>query len=161
MNAPCDNIKSGSVFFMNLEIKKLKEQWEYIQGGFLFLEESGAEEVKGALALANGELRYYIGTLSAVDQKAEALRLGLELIDPSVSFEEIPASLRLMTDQDIAFAREEGGMIDGAYGCVALAQFYGYVRDFLQFPSVTPGKMKEYIREKVSSCTENIGVSFN
>ena len=145
---------------MDLEIKKLREQWEYLQGGFLFLQESGAAGAENALALADGELRYYIDSLTVLDQSAKALKEELSLSEPAAAFDEIPVSLSLMTDQDIAFAAEEGEAIDASYGSVALVLFYGYVRDYLKVPSVCPGKMRAYVTEKVSSALPKTNVLF-
>ena len=43
----------------SLEELKLAESWEYIQGGLLFLDETGE-----TLSQANGELKRYINSLS-------------------------------------------------------------------------------------------------
>ena len=152
-------MNSGSVFFMDLEIKKLREQWEYLQGGFLFLQESGAANAENALALADGELRYYIDSLTVVDQNAEALKEELGL-SAAVPFDEVPSSLALMTDQDIGIAKDEGEAVDATYGSVALVLFYGYVRDYLKVPSVCPGKMRAYVLEKFSSALPGTDVVF-
>ncbi len=152
-------MNSGSVFFMDLEIKKLREQWEYLQGGFLFLQESGVKEAENALALADGELCFYIDSLTVVDKNAAALKEELGLTE-SAAFDEVPASLRLMTDHDIAYAEEEGETIDASYGSVALVLFYGYVRDYLKVPSPVSGKMRAYVQERVSSSLPGTNVVF-
>ena len=58
---------------MNVEfIKKLMENWEYIQGGLLFLDET-TDRNDRCLELAQGELKHYINTLSVLQPKASSL----------------------------------------------------------------------------------------
>ena len=145
---------------MNLEVKKLAEQWEYIQGGFLFLQETGPKEAENALALADGELSYYISTLSADAHRTEALKEGLNLTSSAIAYEEVPLSLVLMSDQDISFVKEEGGAVDESYGSVALVKFYQYVRDYLKVPSSACGKMKDYVRSRFEEALPETDVIF-
>lgn len=128
----------------SLEELKLAESWEYIQGGLLFLDETGK-----ALALANGELKRYINSLTAMDPKAAALISRLKLNDPEQAFDTVPASLKQLTAQDIEYLKEDPAVLDESFGSVAMADFYGYAAKYLNVYSEVPKAMHEYIRETV------------
>ena len=128
----------------SLEELKLAESWEYIQGGLLLLDETGK-----ALALANGELKRYINSLTAMDPKAAALISRLKLNDPEQAFDTVPASLIQLTAQDIEYLKEDPAVLDESFGSVAMADFYGYTAKYLNVYSEVPKAMHEYIRKTV------------
>ncbi len=131
---------------MSLEELKLAETWEYIQGGFLFLDESG-----NALAEVNGELKHYINTLSSVQSAAGALIERLHLTDPERSYDEIPESLKRILKQDIAYIKEEPSNLDESFASIALTAFYRRVSDYLHVPSDLPDHMKTYVMQEVQA----------
>ena len=139
----------------SLEELKLAESWEYIQGGFLFLDETGE-----ALAQANGELKRYINSLSAMDPKAAALISRLKLTDPEQPFEDVPASLKKMLEQDIEYLREDPSVFDESFGSAAMAAFYGYVSKYLNISSEVPFRMRACIREKAAQEIPDIKLAF-
>ena len=139
----------------SLEELKLAESWEYIQGGFLFLDETGE-----ALAQANGELKRYINSLSAMDPKAAALIGRLKLTDPEQPFEDVPASLMKMLEQDIEYLREDPAVFDESFGSAAMAAFYGYVSKYLNISSEVPFRMRACIREKAVQEIPDIKLAF-
>ena len=139
----------------SLEELKLAESWEYIQGGLLFLDETG-----DTLAQANGELKRYINSLSAMDPKAAALISRLKLTDPEQPFEDVPASLMKMLEQDIEYLREDPAVFDESYGSAAMAAFYGYVSKYLNISSEVPFRMRACIREKAAQEIPDIKLAF-
>lgn len=139
----------------SLEELKLAESWEYIQGGLLFFDETG-----DTLAQANGELKRYINSLSAMDPKAAALISRLKLTDPEQPFEDVPASLMKMLEQDIEYLREDPAVFDESYGSAAMAAFYGYVSKYLNISSEVPFRMRACIREKAAQEIPDIKLAF-
>ncbi len=139
----------------SLEELKLAESWEYIQGGLLFLDETGE-----ALAQANGELKRYINSLSAMDPKAAALISRLKLTDPEQPFEDVPVSLMKMLEQDIGYLREDPAVFDESFGSAAMAAFYGYVSKYLNISSEVPFRMRACIREKAAQEIPDIKLAF-
>ena len=137
----------------SLEELKLAESWEYIQGGFLFLDETGE-----ALARANGELKRYINSLSVMEPKAAALISRLKLTDPEQAFEDVPESLKQITEQDISYLKEDPADVDESYGSLAMAAFYGYVSEYLLIPTPVPERMKSYVRTKIHEALPQIRV---
>ena len=139
----------------SLEELKLAESWEYIQGGLLFLDETGE-----TLAQANGELKRYINSLSSMDPKAAALISRLKLTDPEQAFDDVPASLLKMLEQDIAYLKENPEIFDESYGSAAMAAFYGYVSKYLNISSEVPFRMRACIREKAAQEIPDIKLAF-
>ena len=131
---------------MDLEIKKLMENWEYIQGGLLFLAET-TERADHCLELAQGELKHYINTLSVLQPKASSLIEALRLDCEERSYKDIPESFRILLDQDISYLKEDPSVMDVSYGSAAMAAFYEQVSGYLGIPSQTPGKMKQFLEE--------------
>ena len=146
-------IQNGDSIVMNnnLEELKLAESWEYIQGGFLFLDETGE-----ALHRANAELKRYIHTLSSVQPEAASLIARLKLDEPDQAFDEIPASLKQMLEADIAYLKEDPSVLDESFGSMAMAAFYAHTADYLKIPSDVPDRMKIYIRDTVHAQLPNI-----
>ncbi len=135
---------------MDLEIKKLEENWEYIQGGLFFLDET-AERTESCLELAKGELKHYINTLSVLETKASHLIDALHLDSTERNFEEIPESFRILLDQDIAYLKEDPSVMDVSFGSAAMAAFYEQVSKYLGIPSQVPSKMKHYLEETLKT----------
>ena len=131
---------------MDLEIKKLMENWEYIQGGLLFLDET-TERADHCLELAQGELKHYINTLSVLQPKASSLIEALRLDCEERSYKDIPESFRILLDQDISYLKEDPSVMDVSYGSAAMAAFYEQVSGYLGIPSQTPGRMKQFLEE--------------
>ena len=134
---------------MSLDLKSLLEKWEYIQGGLLFLDETGACPEFSLLALGRGELRSFIASLTVTDLRGKELIDYLNLHEDPRPFEEIPVSLQYLLDQDLEWLKEEGGDFDTSYGSVTMALFYESVRQYLGYPSSKPGKMKEYVQKRL------------
>ena len=131
---------------MDLEIKKLMENWEYIQGGLLFLDET-ADRNDRCLELAQGELKHYINTLSVLQPKASSLIEALRLECEERSYKDIPESFRILLEQDISYLKENPSVMDVSYGSAAMAAFYEQVSGYLGIPSPTPGTMKQFLEE--------------
>ena len=130
---------------MDLEELKFAETWEYIQGGFLFLDESGS-----ALALANGELKRYINSLSSVQPKAVSLIRRLRLEDREQAFEDVPASLKRILREDIAYIKQDPSDLDESFASVAMTAFYRRVSDYLNIPSDIPARMKRFVEQEAA-----------
>ena len=145
---------------MNLDELKLAESWEYIQGGFLFLDETSPASDESSLLLARRELKYYLTTLSAVDKRMVSLVSRLHLTEESQPFEKVPSSLKRMLVQDIAQLKEEPDVLDESYGSLALASFYRSAADYLQSSSPVPAAMVEYIRSEVHAALPDIRIAF-
>ena len=143
---------------MNLELKKLAENWEYIQGGFLFLDENSAESDRNHLALANGELRYFIATLNAADLRAAEMIDALNLTEDSVPFDEIPESLKQMLSQDIAWLKEEGGEYDASFASLAMILFYESVCRYLNLSSPKTELMRNYAETQVNQAIPDVRI---
>ena len=142
---------------MSLEIKKLAESWEYIQGGFLFLDETIPGE-ENALALANGELKYFIRSLSALLPEAKTLVEQLHLSEAERPFDSIPESLRIMLKQDLQFLKEDPAVYDESFGSIALVRFYERVSSFLNIPSPFPAAMRSYVEEETSASSISVPI---
>ena len=145
---------------MNLELKKLAENWEYIQGGFLFLDETSERKDRSLLALAKGELRYFITSLTAVDQRAAEMIDYLNLTEDAVSFEEVPESLKEILAQDIAWLKEEGGEYDASFGSLAMILFYESVCRYLNISSSKPESMRNYAESQVNQALPDVRISW-
>ena len=134
---------------MDLETKKLAEQWEYIQGGLFFLDESDPNPEGSCLVLGQGELKKYILSLSALMPKALELIEVLHLDVPAKDYEAVPASMIRLLASDIRYLKEEPAPMDESFGSLAMAAFYQYVSNYLAIPSDTPKKMMGCIEEAV------------
>lgn len=144
---------------MDLEIKKLAEKWEYIQGGLLFIDET-EDKTRNCLDTADGELRYYINKLSSIQQKASELIDALKLTVPSRSFEEIPESFLILLEQDITYLAEDPAVMDESYGSLAMVAFYKHVSDYLNIPSEIPGAMQKKLEQRMHEALPKIKVSW-
>lgn len=143
---------------MNLEIKKLAEKWEYIQGGLYYIDE--VYEGTNSLAKANGELKHYINTLSSVQPEAAELIDVLNLKDASVSFQDVPESFRILLKQDMEYLKEDPSEMDEAFGSMAIIAFYKHVSDYLKIPSDIPEHMKKELEDTMHSQLPKIRISW-
>ena len=127
---------------MNLETKKLMEQWEYIQGGLLFIDETDPQPEGSVLALAAKELKQYIFSLSTVQKEALELIDALKLSEPASPYETLPVSFQILLDKDISYLVDDPADFDESYGSAAMAKFYRYVSNYLKIHSDLPAAME-------------------
>ena len=107
---------------MNLDT--ITDRWEYIIGGFTYIDmnrEAGAADTAG---MARGELLYYIQSLTADDALIKALGLDAK----PVPFDTLPRSFEIMLkcDNDYLTSAPETPL-DAQFGSVAMALLYGDV----------------------------------
>ena len=145
---------------MNLELKTLAEKWEYIQGGFLFLDENRTDSSGSLLALADGELRYFIASLNAADLRAAELIDYLNLTADAVSFKEVPESLKQMLASDIVWLKEDGGEYDASFGSLAMILFYESVCRHLEISSPKTELMRNYAETQVNQALPDVRISW-
>ena len=143
---------------MNLEIKKLIEKWEYIQGGLYYIDE--LHEGTDSLDTAAGELKHYINTLSSVQPEAAELIDALKLKQASLTFADVPESFRILLKQDIEYLKEDPADLDEAFGSMAIIAFYRHVLAYLNIPSEIPSRMKKELEDTVHSQLPDIRISW-
>lgn len=144
---------------MNLDELKLAELWEYIEGGFLFLDETSENEVP-SLPLARSELNYYLVSLSPLDTRTQSLISRLHIGRESTPFHEVPESLKRMLEADIRTLKEDPAEFDESYGSIAMAAFYQKVADYLQADSYVPAAMRKTIRNTVADELPRVQICF-
>ena len=131
-------------------MEQIANRWEYIQGGFTYIDSNRQCETENTAELSMAELNAFIQALSGAsdavkDEIVDRLKLG----NKAKPFDELPQSFLIMLDCDHAYLQSESSTpLDDQFGSVAIALLYREVTAACGATSPIPDMMLSAIAGK-------------
>ena len=115
-------------------IQQIADRWNYIQGGFTYLDANKQCEISNTVELSMAELRFFISSLANVsDVVKQEIVNGLNLTDNEQAFDKLPKSFLVMLDCDNDYLQSEPQTpLNSEFGSVAIALLYRKVAEACQ-----------------------------
>ena len=107
-------------------IQQIADRWNYIQGGFTYIDANKQCEISNTVELSMAELRFFISSLANVsDIVKQEIVNGLNLTDNEQAFDKLPKSFLVMLDCDSDYLQSEPQTpMNSEFGSVAIALLY-------------------------------------
>ena len=84
-----------------MELQKLTERWNYIRGGFWYIDEHHMADRADTLGLAEAELAAFLQTITpGHEEKAQEISASLNLNREPQTFDPLPVSFEIMLSCD-------------------------------------------------------------
>ncbi len=130
--------------------QQMAERWNYIQGGFTYIDSNGKCETCNTTGLSMAELKFFISSLSNIsDADKHNIVNGLNLNGEEQPFEVLPKSFLIMLDCDNDYLQSEPQTpLNSEFGSVAIAMLYREVTMVCNATSALPELMLQTIADK-------------
>lgn len=131
-------------------LQQIANRWEYIQGGFTYIDSNRQCETENTVGLSMAELNAFIQSLPGAPEAAKQEIVDrLKLGDKAAAFDELPQSFLIMLDCDNAYLQSEPSTpLDDQFGSVAIALIYREIAAACDATSPIPDMMLKVIAEK-------------
>lgn len=131
-------------------LDQIANRWEYIQGGFTYIDSNRQCETENTVGLSMAELNAFIQSLPGAPEAAKQEIVDrLKLGDQAAAFDKLPQSFLIMLDCDNAYLQSEPSTpLDDQFGSVAIALLYREVTTACGATSPLPDMMLSAIADK-------------
>ena len=131
-------------------IKQIADRWEYIQGGFTYIDGNRQCDTQDTVSLSMAELNAYLQALDeASDDIKREIAASLKLGDKAKAFDSLPQSFLIMLDCDNEYLQSEPSTpLNDQFGSVAIALLYREVAAACGATSQVPDMMLHAIADK-------------
>lgn len=132
-----------------MELQKLTERWNYIRGGFWYIDEHRMADRADTLGLAEAELAAFLQTITpGHEEKAKEISASLNLNREPQTFDPLPVSFEIMLRCDNSWlVSEPSTPLDPEFGSVAMAVLGMEIAELLGAKSTLPEAMLRRITE--------------
>jgi hypothetical protein len=131
-------------------IQQITDRWNYIQGGFTYIDGNKQCDISNTAELSMAELRFFISSLKNVGESIQLdIVNGLNLNEKEQEFDPLPKSFLIMLDCDNDYLKSEPQTpLNSEFGSVAIAMLYPEVAEACGTTSPLPDLMLQAIAAK-------------
>ena len=132
-----------------MELQKLTERWNYICGGFWYIDEHHMADRAGTLGLAAAELNAFLQSIApGHEEQADKISAALGLSGEPQPFDPLPESFEIMLRCDHSWlVSEPSTPLDPEFGSVAMAVLGREIAEMLGAETHLPEAMLRRITE--------------